>query len=262
MDNYLFLTDPHIDYILSFKFKSILEKIKKFPIKAIFAAGDFANGNSGLKYLEILQKTTNFPIYYVLGNHDFWGSTFEKTEKLHSSNKNSNLNYLTSLEKPIRLNDNTCLIGENGWYDGGWGVNHYLLISSLDFLLIKNLSIFSSREEKLRAVENLARLSIERLSNKLHLALEEYDTVYLLTHVPPWPDETSVDWIDELWKPYNSCKLMAEFLQKVMANYPNKKLKIWAGHTHMDHYLVKGNIEMRVASASLGSINIDTIISI
>ena len=67
---------------------------------------------------EIIQK----PIYFVLGNHDFYKDSIAKTRQriAELAAESKHLRYLTAMEV-VELSPQTAIIGHDGWADGRFG---------------------------------------------------------------------------------------------------------------------------------------------
>lgn len=260
---YIWLTDIHLNFLKDEKIIEFFLNLKFKQADGIFLTGDISNGLYITKHLAWLQKITDLPIYFVLGNHDFYKSSFTDVEyRVSSLVKNtSNLHYLT-ISEPIALNDTTAIIGHDGWYDAGWHEPMTPLVFLADWYFIEDFKFTFSNKRRMILIRDRALQAAERLEQNLKKAFQTYDTIYLLTHFPPWPP-MGFGLRNRFWRPYNSSKIVADYIIRSMPLDKNKKLIVLSGHTHEHRYTkISENIELRVGEAELKNPSISNIIVI
>lgn len=223
----IWLTDLHFNFIPSFKSEDFLYLLQHKKPEGIIISGDIAANNRTFYYLNLIKSYVNAPIYFVLGNHDFYGSSFEDMKK-NASNLGEGFHYLTN-EDVLELNPMVGLVGDDGWYDARWRDPITNIVFLADFLRINNF-FFLSQQEKLALCREMALVSVQNVRKKLSKAFKKYDKVYFVTHFPPWPDNSSI--FSTFWRPYNSSKIMADMLLDLMKDLNNKDLIILSGHNH------------------------------
>ena len=81
------------------------------------------------------------------------------------------------------------------------------------------------------ALGDEAAAHIERC---LPLALQSYDHVYLLTHVPPFREACWYDGrlSDDEWAPHFTCMAMGTVIRDIMRKRTDQRLTVLCGHTH------------------------------
>lgn len=252
-DNYLWLTDTHFNFVSRPKLVEFFLYLKSKSPAGIFLTGDISTGPHIVHHLQWMSKIVDVPIYFVLGNHDYYRSSFLETEKAINTlcQRNDNLFYLTN-SIPISLNEHVAIIGDDGWYDAGWRDPFTSLVFIWDFFFIKDFRALFHTYERMELVRQRARKAANHISYDLRKAFKDHSTVYLLTHFPPWPE--SIDkWgglVEKFWMPYNSCKVMSDAIQATMEGLPDKNLIVLAGHTHRARVeQITHNIELRVGTA-------------
>jgi len=264
---YLQLTDLHLNYLSEENLSDFYKQLNTFDGEGLFITGDTSTGSQLIYHIERLAQEVRKNIYFVLGNHDYYHSSFKETEKniARLTEKYSNLRYLTK-EKVTPISPKTALIGHAGWYDARWRDPWTSMVFIIDWYYIKDFRILYTFGDCLALARERADKSAKIIEKRLLEALSKFDTVYLLTHFPPWPDKSSTLWrkiTKDFWMPYNSSKVMAEMLEKVMKNYPEKKLIILAGHTHKKRdEQIAPNVILRVGQASFGKVYLDDIYEI
>ena len=73
------LTDLHLDMVEPERFRQFVAHLQSEPSDAVVITGDISRSNVLLEHLAILEDLLRVPIYFVLGNHDFYGSSIAET---------------------------------------------------------------------------------------------------------------------------------------------------------------------------------------
>lgn len=237
-------TDIHLDHSDDAAFNHFISTITK---PRLIITGDIATSHTFEKCITRLQDALKIPIYFVLGNHDFYGSSVYEMRKVAKK-----YNYLRN--KNVALED-TLLIGEDGWADGRAGdfLNSKIMMN--DYLMIEDLKNLNpaDRLNKLRA---LSKESNDRIIRKLNLGLKNFDKIILATHVPPFHESClyNKQKADNEWAPHFINLDLGRRLLKVMSKHPSKKLTVLAGHSHNpSFYAPLPNLSVYVGQASYGS---------
>ena len=71
----IWLTDIHINFLDKDERLQFYQKIIRKKCDAILISGDIAEGNSVVDLLTEMADTIQKPIYFVLGNHDYYFSS-------------------------------------------------------------------------------------------------------------------------------------------------------------------------------------------
>ena len=96
--------------------------------------------------------------------------------------------------------------------------------------------------ERIPLLQSLGDRDAGYLRRPLLLALEDYQKVIVLTHVPPWREAT---WhagahSDNDWLPWFSCKAIGDLIEECAAKHRAREITVLCGHTH-------GNGESQIA---------------
>lgn len=259
------MTDTHFNLLKPEEFKIFVAQLNSSGFTDLWLTGDISCGTEICFHLSYLAE--NFPgqIYFILGNHDYYklfiAESRQMVQKL--SQKYSNLHYLTFENQPVPFNEDTALIGDDGWYDGLWREPQTSLIFWWDWYFIKDFRCLFSAEERLTLMQKLAHDALNRIRTNLESALKTHSTIYLLSHIPPWPARHRWKLIENFWKPYNSSKLLASMLMDLMTEHPDKKLIVLSGHTHLKRQEeISHNIELRVGEANFHSPQVQELIEL
>lgn len=259
---YIWLTDTHTKFLGRYK---LLNTILDHKSIGVFLTGDISEGFSFLSDLAFLGRKIGRPLYFVHGNHELWGTSFAK---LHHGIRKLTAQYsnLIWMEDAgiIPLNEETCLIGNSGFYDARIGNKDYIKYT-FDWWAIEDFRKLPTMNARIDLMRSLADDSAKSLSSKLEEAVETYKTVYLLTHYPPFREcHRASGWIsDKFYEPYNTNFVLGQALEKVMAKYKKRQLIILSGHVHMNMTVhVSRNITCHVGKGSYSSISDEQIIYI
>jgi len=259
---YIWLTDTHL---LPWQRYKLLNRILDEKPAGVIITGDISHaGFLLLGDLEFLGKRIGRPLYFVLGNHDLWLSSFNE---IHQGIRNLCAKYknLVWMNEAgiVPLNEETAVIGHDGWYSADGNVE--FLKYTFDWFMIKDFKKLSSMKERIEKFKELAYQSAQYLSTILETAINQYKTVYLLSHMPPWREaHRAKGWIsDAFYEPYNTNNILGEKLEKVMAKHKKRRLIVFSGHTHLSQTIYPArNIECRVGKGSYNRILDEEIIYI
>lgn len=259
---YVWLTDPHIKVIGRYKFLNVILDQKP---AGVFLTGDISEGPVFLSDLAFLGKKIGRPIYFVLGNHEFWGSSFAKIQEgvRQLCKQYRNLIWLDEANI-VPLSEEACVIGASGWYDARVGNPSYIKYT-FDWWAIEDFRKLPNMNARIERFRELADESAQLISNRLEEALETYRIVYLATHFPPYPEaHRASDWISEkFYEPYNTNVALGEAIDRVMDKHKKRHLHIICGHTHSRVQIIRRpNIECRVGGGSYSKISDEEIIYI
>jgi 3',5'-cyclic-AMP phosphodiesterase len=181
-----------------------------------------------------LDEACGCPIYFVLGNHDFYFGSIDRVrrqvEQLTVDRRN--LYYLSTRSWFPIGSRSAC--GGARWLGRCEGRGLSSLVGHDERLQADSeLAPYSKldRWEKLQQLGDEAAAHVRRV---LPLALKQREHVFLVTHVPPlrsacWYNGTISD--DE-WAPHFTCKAVGDALLDVMRRHPEHQLTVLCGHTH------------------------------
>ena len=231
---FVWLTDIHLNFLKAVGLHDFLDNLKKLDADAILIGGDIAESQNVVAYLEEIEKSVQIPIYFVLGNHDYYrGSIVETRQKIREFSKTSEFSNWLPGSGIIELSNDTALIGHGSWADTRLGDYSNSQVELNDYYEIKELSGLSKLERKIKMMD-LADQAAKFIKENLVQAFMRYDDIYFLTHVPPFKEAS---WhrgkiSDPYWLPHFSCKAVGDVLIEAMMEYPEKHLTVLCGHTH------------------------------
>lgn len=244
--NLLFATDLHLNFVPESKIKELCQKFLAKSPDAIVITGDIAEAPSIVDYLGFLGlHIKNCPIFFVLGNHDYYHSSIEGVRdtmtKLFTYDETSKmilearLGWLGS-SGIVPLTEKTALVGHDGWYDGQYANWYNSKVYLYDYTLIKELADTACPIKELRfaKINELAKNSAEYVRLHLEDAFKTFENVFVATHVSPFRENSVYQGriSDDNWMPHFSSKHMGDMLLDVASKYPNKQITVLCGHSH------------------------------
>ena len=228
------VTDIHLDFLEPKQIQTFCREVTEHCPDALLIGGDIGTATSISSFLLTLENELSCPIYFVLGNHDYYhGSIKEVRQEVETNCKQSDhLNWLP-LTGVVGLTDHTCLIGHGGWGDGRLGDYSNSTVMLNDYLLIKELAGLDPNE-RLTVLKNLGDEAAACIRIQLQSSLDHYQKVIVLTHVPPFKEACwyQGEVADDNWLPHFSCKVVGEVLKEFMLKQTDRMMTVLCGHTH------------------------------
>jgi len=264
--NLLWMSDLHLDLATTKNCSKLLRDLKKSEYDAAVITGDTAASDTLVQHLEALAHACfPRPLYVVLGNHDFYGSSLYSTqhEVRMLCHKLSNLHHLQD-DGVVWLNGRTALLGHHGWADArcGWGAKTHVL--SPDHWRIDDFRALdqSGRFELMAELGNASTSSIRK---NLNSALRKADTLIVASHVPAF--QTSAHYNGTPCGPCHTPHYVHSSLGGLLIGTARNNLKknftVLSGHTHSEFRdKILTNLESRVAGATRGKPRIQGIIPV
>lgn len=268
-------TDIHLDFItnpeqpvpsaknLDVFCKSLLQG----KPDAIFLTGDISLSKHLRDHLFALEARIPLPIYFVLGNHDFWLGKIEEVRKQMNqvTLQSDRLKYLSAMPY-VALSNETVMVGHDGWYDGfngnpyasGLQMNDWYRIS--DFVeagAVNRQTGFLNLELVLSVARNQAVLAAKHITFGIKSAISQRKPkkIIVVTHVPPFTGALHRAPADpQALYPWYSSKTMGDMLLTAAKANPNITFEIFSGHVHAKHEeQITPNLLFRSGGAEYGS---------
>lgn len=116
------LTDIHLNFIDDVARQKFYQEIVNTECDSVVISGDIAEAPSLVDILNEMTSYINKPIYFVLGNHDYYrGQINEVRDAMAMLTKENSLLFWLPASGMQRLDNDTILIGQDGWADGRLG---------------------------------------------------------------------------------------------------------------------------------------------
>jgi Icc-related predicted phosphoesterase len=260
------MTDLHLNFVDRSGVEKLCKEIRSSAVDTLLITGDIATARGVCRYLEYLADEIRKPIYFVLGNHDYYGSSIRSVnlamKKLVASH--THLFWLSAQLQPIELSPDTCLIGHEGLADGRLGDPEGSQVIINDYLRIKEL-IQPNKELRLQAQHKLGDAAARHLKRQVNAAVKRYRNIIAALHVPPFPEAC---WhlgqnTDDSYLPHFGCKATGDVLRAAMLKHPEVSMTVYCGHTHSGGYAeILPNLKVHTAGAAYYQPRIEQILTI
>ncbi len=227
-------TDIHLDFLREDGLEAFTRVLERSGADAFLVGGDIAKAGSVERHLRSLEARLLRPVYFVLGNHDFYvGSIAGVRAAMAELTRRSGLLRWMPAAGVVRLTPTTALVGHDGWGDARFGNADTTPVRLNDFVMIEELSGIprETRRDRLRALgDEAARFLREILPRAFALC----PRVILLTHVPPFRESC---WHEgrisnDDWLPYFTCKAVGDALLELARANADRDITVLCGHTH------------------------------
>jgi len=136
-----------------------------------------------------------------------------------------------------KLDNNTFLIGQDGWADGRLGDYQNSRVVLNDSRMIVDLfqEKILGKYQLLEKMQQLADVDAVQLQNDLDRAItQDPKTIIVLTHVPPFKEACMYQGkiSDDDWLPYFSSKATGDVVMQAAQKNPTVEFIVLCGHTH------------------------------
>ncbi len=257
------LTDIHLNFLRTAEVGRFMEELAAQRADAWLVGGDIAEAHTVAKHLRTLSSSVGVPVYFVLGNHDYYGGSFESVgaEIEELTAKNRNLIWL-SRTGAVNLAGETALVGHDTWGDARLGNARYSPVELSDFYHIADLAGLDV-EDRIGVLNRLGDAAARFLWRNLDAALGGFAKVICLVHVPPFRESA---WHDgrpsgEDWLPFFSCKAVGDVMLELASRFHDRQILVLCGHTHgSGTYRPLPNLTVLTGGAEYGSPEIQNVI--
>jgi predicted phosphodiesterase len=258
------ITDPHLDHLSSQE--QLIRFVKELNGRdsdALLITGDIAESRTIYDYLGIVSGAYQRPVYFVLGNHDYYGgwmkATHEKVRSVCGAVPEGILNWMPDVGVQM-LSSSTALVGHGGMYDGQEGTPG-LEMSMSDFHMPSgNLDMVRAlgygTRHLFQLLLELGEMSGEHISRQVREAVKlGARRVVILTHVPPFLESSYFRGRPSAptHAPFYVNKSLGHALLELSSKLPHIRLEVLAGHTHgLREHQAAENLFVRVGRARYG----------
>jgi len=258
-------TDLHLNSVPTHAWEQWVRTISALKADGLVITGDISEGDDVVPQLQRIASDINLPVYFVLGNHDFYGSTFQATRQkvIHACRPSSHLHYLTDLSA-LAVSAGTYLVGEDGWADGTVGNYEESTIHLNDFERIGDFKACGQFAWK-QKLNDLGRESAKRLRTKLDQLPTDTHQVLVLTHAPPFREACWYEGktTDDNWAPFFVAGQVGNVLMEFSSLRPDCKVTVLCGHTHHAGIAeMAANLQVHTGAAIPGHPNIEATITV
>jgi len=110
------LTDVHLNFVSSSKRSRFYDLVREEKLDTLLLGGDIGEADSLIQFLAELDANLEIPIYFVLGNHDYYRGSIAQVRQavVRQAATYRRLRWLP-LSGVVLLSDNTALVGHDSW---------------------------------------------------------------------------------------------------------------------------------------------------
>jgi len=204
--------------------RAFYDRVRQERPDCLFVTGDIGEADSVGRFVEDLGAIA--PVYYVLGNHDYYRSSIHVVrEKLPAG-------WLAALA-PIQLTEKTALLGVDGWGDARCG-DLESTVQLSDWQLIEEFQpVRYDRKARIQLLQELGTAEAFVLGELLARA-PACEELVVLTHVPPFAEACVYEdaQSEPAWLPWFTCIATGELLAEYARAHPGKRITVLCGHSH------------------------------
>ena len=254
------LTDIHLNLVSADRWWDLMDSVKH-GADIVAISGDIAESPTVSECLAKIARVIKKPIYFVLGNHDFYRGSVASTRKqiTRIAQDSQYLHYLTAMQS-VELTPKTALIGHDGWADTNFGDYRRSDVILGDHQLIAELAPWfdGARIDKSnlrRAMTSLAAAAARHFKVVLEEAASKHSNVIAVTHIPPFQEAALYrrQPSDDHFLPYFACRIVGDVMRSIMQQHPNSNLLVLCGHTHSQAEVqVLDNLRVLTGAAEYG----------
>lgn len=246
----IWLSDIHLNFLNERLRKEFYDTLVSADGDLVVISGDIGESQNFVSYIKEMGEHTKLPIFFVMGNHDYYGSSVKNVRK-----KVKKFCWLGNDEGQA-LSETTFLTGVDGWGDCRLGDFEGSKLVMSDWIYISDLykaygtGIKSSLKNVL---QRLADNDAAQLKSNVEKAVSKgYRKIIITTHVPPF-EEASL----HLGKPggpdglpFYASKCLGDAILPIAESNPQLDFLWLSGHTHSRAtYKPLSNMTVKVAKA-------------
>lgn len=229
------LTDIHLDFLNPPQTAAFYSMVRAAAPDAVLISGDIGIASILRPRLLAMAAVVGSPVYFVLGNHDFYESDVETVrDDMRALTRNNDSLFWLPEAGLIPLGIDACLIGHDGWSDGQYGDFMASSVLLQDYFLIESLMDLS-QPERLAQLKALGDEAADYLRGLLPQAAR-FRQVVVATHAPPFVEacwhEGRTPALDDAYLPHFTCKAVGDALLQAADTYPAVTFTVLCGHTH------------------------------
>jgi predicted MPP superfamily phosphohydrolase len=253
---FAWLTDIHLNFIEDVSRQKFYQEIVNTECDGVLMSGDIAEAPNLIDILNEMARYINKPIYFVLGNHDYYrGQISEVHDAMTALTKEHDKLFWLPAAGMQKLDNNTFLIGQDGWADGRLGDYQNSRVVLNDSRMIADLfqEKMLGKYQLLEKMQQLADADAKRLQNDLEQASNQNPKkIIVLTHVPPFKEAClhKGEISNNDWLPYFCSQIMGKTLAKAAQENSKIEFLVLCGHTHSEaSYHCFNNLVVKVGRA-------------
>lgn len=236
MTKLAWVTDLHFDFLRDEHIKHFSESIAQTGAEAVVVSGDISVTQKLVYHLSLLESVVKRPVYFVLGNHDYYGGSIQavRDKMKELTNISQYLRYLP-VTPYVALSSTTAIVGHDGWYDAQFGNPLTSNFVMNDWSRIHEfVPARGQKNEIITIARGLAHKGVMHVHDAIKAAVKYYSHIVVVTHFPPFKEahlyKGKVG--DDNAQPWYTSKMMGDMLMSAAKAFPNVKFTVLSGHTH------------------------------
>lgn len=258
-------TDPHLNHVPRPTWEQWIDAIASLGADGVVITGDISEGDDVVFQLHRMAQTLALPIYFVLGNHDFYQSSIGNTREsvIAATRENDLLRYLTDCPV-LELDQHVYLIGEDGWGDAVEGDYEASPVRLNDFQLIDDFQRVDPGQWK-QQLQQIGADSARRLEAKLKALPEPAREVLVVTHVPPFRQACWYEGhtTNDDWAPFFVCGQVGRVLRNASQSRRELRFTVLCGHTHNAGVAqLASNLVVHTGAADYGHPDVEGVVTV
>lgn len=252
----IWCSDIHLNFLSEVKRREFYHEVNQNSTSddVVVISGDIAESHNVVELIKEMKQACSIPVYFVLGNHDFYGSNIASVKRSVKP-----LGYLGS-KQFVELSASTALVGVDSWGDCRYGDYENSRLTMSDWIYIDDLigpygsrNYIFDRDLLKDKLQELADKDAASLAKKIRAAIRAgYTKIILVTHVPPFEEaalyagrKSTPDGL-----PFFASKILGEKILPIAKKHKNIDFLWLSGHTHSRaEYKPCDNMTIRVADA-------------
>lgn len=253
----LWATDIHLDHAGDQARTGFLGALREMAGETVIVTGDISLASRFVDDLVAIADAAGCPVYYLLGNHDHYGSAIGavRDQANELAERRSDIRWLPPAGV-VTLGPGHALVGVDGWADGRFGDPLGTPLVLNDDKHIAELASQETRRAKLFVKRALADADAHRLAVLLERAATVATKLLVATHVPPFVDAlpTHGRLSHPAWQPLLVCGATGLVLRRFATKHPGHDVTVLAGHSHVEWQAeLLPNLRVRVGGARYGA---------
>jgi predicted MPP superfamily phosphohydrolase len=262
------LTDIHLNLLDFSQRKAFYNTILDAQLDVLLCSGDIAEADSIESILREMAQELQKPIYFVLGNHDYYKGRIDEVRKkmISLTEEEPFINWLPATGP--QMLGSICIVGQDGWADGRLGDYQNSKSTLNDSKMIEDLfeAKSISMSQLINKMQQLADNDSTSLGQNLISAIKKNpQKIIILTHIPPFKESclykgkaSPVGYL-----PYYCSKSTGDILLSIATNNPAIDFLALCGHTHNESfYKPIDNLVVRVGGSKYSQPQINEIFEV
>jgi Icc protein len=240
-------TDVHLDFLRNDEKRLVAfaESLVKDNPTGILLTGDISIAKELVYHLSVIERVVQRPVYFVLGNHDYFGGSIEqvRASMRELSNASQFLRYMPVMPY-LALTPSTAVVGADGWYDGLYADPIASRFVMTDWNAIHEFrEVNGNRATIVEKSRKLAHESVQHVHDGIKKATRYHKNIVVLTHFPPFAEAHIYEGRrgDADAMPWFTSKIMGDMLLDASKSFPQHTFTVLCGHTH-------GKIDLQVTN--------------